>query len=575
MQLSAEQLVSWLQFHQGQSALGVHYEVDAQRDPWLLSLFSGQEHRVYLLDSQAVLVFSQLARHRNLYFYYGGSLQGYVLEKYDQRLYSAGDAFVLNRLLGSNYYRLRDILEFNGATPPKAPPVGITLSSDNFADYLPHLKYLTAGLIQLEQLLTRIKSKQYSKTEYTVERKLLPYFFLYQRRGLVVDTSDLAEFKRQVREAAEQRYQRILRLLNRDEHFKLSSPQQLSTALFNSPEITPPQPVLTKTGKVKVVDQRDLPGLGLEPQIPGRIEGHRCLISVKRDHLLSLRESHPVIQEILDYRDIDLARLEDLACFESSDGRIYPEICSWLTDGVSCFRTKSPDLQLYLKDFRLPLVSNSVRVCYEPSYWQAAIALTGNRKLFQLDWSQVLSDIQESLSEWSVSLEVCEQLRDFLYRDYLFSDNFDFLNKFLSDNALSAFESFLDSYFFKINKFIENFCKNSLRRSGFSLPDGGFRVVSDARLYSTVWSLREVTWNAALQAVMVYWLKRGFLRLQESAFSQQLSLRLLYPEEFGLTFTYQGTWTSVESAKLLQLFTQEYSQLLVKPVVSSFLEDSF
>ena len=191
-----------------------------------------------------------------------------------------------------------------------------------------------------------------------IERPLIPVVERMNEAGIFVDTAYLAELAREYTHELGNIAGRIFKHAGRE--FNINSPKQLATVLFDELKITPARQKKTPTGAR----------------------------TTREDELAKLAPLHPVIEDILAYRELQKllsTYIEKLPALVGSDGRLHTE---FLQTGTTTGRMSSqnPNLQ------NIPIKSEYGRRI------RKAFAAPEGSVLAAIDYSQIELRVAAGLS---------------------------------------------------------------------------------------------------------------------------------------------------------------------------------
>ncbi len=198
-----------------------------------------------------------------------------------------------------------------------------------------------------------------------IELPLIPILKKMEKNGIKVNPEKLKELEKEVDKELEDLSQKIYKLVG--QVFNLNSPKQLSEILFEKLKIKPP--------KIKTLEKR--------------------MFSTSETALFEIKEEHPVIDLILNYREsfkIKSTYLDPLQRLIQADGRIHARFFQTGT-ATGRLTSEKPNLQ------NIPQISRWAKVLRE------AFEAEKSWVLLSLDYSQIelriLADItgEEKLKE--------------------------------------------------------------------------------------------------------------------------------------------------------------------------------
>lgn len=173
-------------------------------------------------------------------------------------------------------------------------------------------------LPRLDEALDReIREKKLERVWEEIELPLIPVLYLAERRGILIDSRFLEKFSRDSAGKLKKLEEKIYESAGTT--FNINSPKQLAEVLFEKLKLWAPK-------------ARKTPG------------GAR---STREEELLKLREAHPVIRDILKYREIFKLKstyLDALPRLADGEGRVHT---TFLQTGTQTGRLSSaePNLQ--------------------------------------------------------------------------------------------------------------------------------------------------------------------------------------------------------------------------------------
>lgn len=147
----------------------------------------------------------------------------------------------------------------------------------------------------LEKIEKRIKDNDLEKVYYEIELPLIPIMEKIEKRGILIDKKQFILLNNKYKERLREINNRIFKEAGRE--FNINSPKQLAEILFDVLEISPK---------------------GLKKTAGGAR-------STRESELLKLKDSHPIIPEILEYRElqkINSSYVESIPKLIDTDGRL-------------------------------------------------------------------------------------------------------------------------------------------------------------------------------------------------------------------------------------------------------------
>ena len=278
-----------------------------------------------------------------------------------------------------------DLASFGNESPDlQIPPARLAeaqvmlwlISSDftnpSLDDILAFTKQRSFGpaLVELEKRLSdlgRVKDV-YEK----IEKPLIPVVQKMGERGVLIDRDVLARLSKKYRADAEEIEKRIYTAAGRE--FNVSSPKQLGEVLFD---------------ELKIIPERQKKTVG----------GQR---STRESELEKIRDAHPIIADILEYRELKKllsTYIENLSLLLGADNRLHAE---FLQTGTTTGRmaSQNPNLQ------NIPLRSERGRAIRHAFIASSGFALVA------LDYSQIELRLAAILSGDEKLCEIFRSGRD-------------------------------------------------------------------------------------------------------------------------------------------------------------------
>ena len=296
---------------------------------------------------------------------------------------------VLTKLNGldaqEEFAKSSDLASFGNESPDlQIPPARLAeaqvmlwlISSDftnpSLDDILAFTKQRSFGpaLVELEKRLSdlgRVKDV-YEK----IEKPLIPVVQKMGERGVLIDRDVLARLSKKYRADAEEIEKRIYTAAGRE--FNVSSPKQLGEVLFD---------------ELKIIPERQKKTAG----------GQR---STRESELEKIRDAHPIIADILEYRELKKllsTYIENLSLLLGADNRLHAE---FLQTGTTTGRmaSQNPNLQ------NIPLRSERGRAIRHAFIASSGFALVA------LDYSQIELRLAAILSGDEKLCEIFRSGRD-------------------------------------------------------------------------------------------------------------------------------------------------------------------
>ena len=296
---------------------------------------------------------------------------------------------VLTKLNGldaqEEFAKSSDLASFGNESPDlQIPPARLAeaqvmlwlISSDftnpSLDDILAFTKQRSFGpaLVELEKQLSdlgRVKDV-YEK----IEKPLIPVVRKMGERGVLIDRDVLAGLSKKYRADAEEIEKRIYTAAGRE--FNVSSPKQLGEVLFD---------------ELKIIPERQKKTAG----------GQR---STRESELEKIRDAHPIIADILEYRELKKllsTYIENLSLLLGADNRLHAE---FLQTGTTTGRmaSQNPNLQ------NIPLRSERGRAIRHAFIASSGFALVA------LDYSQIELRLAAILSGDEKLCEIFRSGRD-------------------------------------------------------------------------------------------------------------------------------------------------------------------
>lgn len=295
-----------------------------------------------------------------------------------------------------------------------------------------------------QKLWPHVEQQELKRVFYEIEMPLLPVLSSMERLGIMIDRPYLATLASELRQQLQAIERATYQLAGKE--FNIASPSQLQEVLFT--------------------DLR-LPVVGIKKIKSG--------YSTDADSLAKLRSAHPMIEKVLEYREVAKllnTYIETLPALADGRGRVHT---SFIQIGAATGRLASTEPNLQNIPIRTEL-GNKVR--------QAFIAAPG-KKLLGADYSQAELRVLAHLSEDPGLIEAFHQKTDFhsavaaqlgVDRRAAKAINFGIVyglgaTALANDLGVSTEEarSFIDRYFVTfpgVRNFIES-KKEQARRDGF------------------------------------------------------------------------------------------------------------
>jgi DNA polymerase-1 len=223
-------------------------------------------------------------------------------------------------------------------------------------DILAHTKQRTFKKAK-EKVFQELRKENLVSVYETIERPLIPVVDRMNARGITIDLAHLEQLSKEYHADLDQLQKRIFEAAG--ETFNINSPRQLADILFDKLELKPERQKKTATG------QR----------------------STRESELEKLRGKHPVIADILSYRELQklLSTYIDNIPHMTKDGRLH---ATFVQTGTTTGRMSSqnPNLQ------NIPIKSDLGRRI------RKAFVATEGFELVALDYSQIELRIAAFLS---------------------------------------------------------------------------------------------------------------------------------------------------------------------------------
>jgi DNA polymerase I len=235
-------------------------------------------------------------------------------------------------------------------------------------------EYKIGGSSSWAKLAKRVKAKKLDKIFHEIEIPLIKVLAKMEARGVKLDKAELAKLSNQSEKRIIELTKKIYRLAGSE--FNIASPNQLREVLFDKLQI--PADNLRKTGKTKA-------------------------LSTAATELEKLRELHPIIDLISEYRELAKLKstyLDALPKLVGDDGRVHTKYSQTI---AATGRLSSSDPNLQNIPIRTEL-GNSVR--------KAFVAEKGF-VLASLDYSQIELRIAATLSGDREMIKIFESGGDF------------------------------------------------------------------------------------------------------------------------------------------------------------------
>lgn len=336
---------------------------------------------------------------------YNGSFDVSLIEfQYGIRVPLAGDGNLISKMFQLHKFGLKDPLALELGIINEPIKLYHVLGEGNYNFVKAPLNQLTLDYTvqdaycayKVEEALVRDnwKPEKYPSFNqvYNLELQVLPVLGLAERQGMLLDVEKFSETARQMAMEADDLHQEICNELNRDPlSFNIGSSQRLSCALFNKtdrvPEPLPPKK--PRARKEPEQDDRDLPGLGLEPGSPPSKTGKFEQYSVANIELERISSQHPVIGKIMKWKSLNSVLTKDVPHVHewAPNGRIYPQFEQLGEDGTSRIYTGKPNVisMSYAVRDAMPPAQNKVyvHVDYQAAEWRLAGLLSGETRILE------------------------------------------------------------------------------------------------------------------------------------------------------------------------------------------------
>lgn len=205
----------------------------------------------------------------------------------------------------------------------------------------------------------------FSERIYKLEKRLVPVVERMEKNGILIDQRALEQLSQKLEQKIDNLQQRIFDLAGME--FNLNSPQQLSEVLFEK--------------------------IGLPSEQIGKTQ--QGMISTAWPELKKIREEHPIIDLIGDYRELFKLKSGFLEVWPEqveSDGRIHPDF-DQLGTATGRFSCSEPNLQnvpikgdlgrAIRKCFVVPESFRLVSFDYSQMELRIAAALSGDQKMIE------------------------------------------------------------------------------------------------------------------------------------------------------------------------------------------------
>ncbi|MEK7643120.1 MAG: DNA polymerase I [Patescibacteria group bacterium] len=236
---------------------------------------------------------------------------------------------------------------------------------DTIRDHLPsNIINAADGVRMLEgKFRARLEKESLASVYFSLELPLIPILYMLERQGILVDALHLGKLKKVIEKEIGALEKNIWK--HAGEHFDISSPKQLGVILFER--------------------------LGLSTK--GIKKTSTKSISTQASELIKLREAHPIIEEILTYRElskISSTYVEVLPTMIGQDGRVHT---TFHQTGTTTGRLSSSDPNLQNipirtelgRDVRRAFIAEQgfelVSFDYSQLELRIAAALSGDKKL--------------------------------------------------------------------------------------------------------------------------------------------------------------------------------------------------
>jgi DNA polymerase-1 len=299
-----------------------------------------------------------------------------------------GDALIVSKMLQLHKFGLKDLSQDLGISEN---PIRLSdiLGDGNYDFTLAPLRqktldYTTQDAILAVQVEDGLMRK-YFKPEHhpgwdTVYRLELDIMLILERAGQSGIPVDREKFNHSVAAMfieMESLTQDICSELGRNsDTFKIASWQQLSSALYNTPDHKP-----SGSEKTPAQIQMAMPGLGLECPTPKR--------SVDDSVLAQLEEQHQVITKIRRWKTLNSVLTRDLPNLHkyAQSGEIRPQFAQIGEDGTARIYTREPNAICFSMNVRKAMPPRPGKVyahCdYKAAEWRLVALLSGEQKILQ------------------------------------------------------------------------------------------------------------------------------------------------------------------------------------------------
>lgn len=209
-----------------------------------------------------------------------------------------------------------------------------------------------------EMILSEIKNQKLEKVYTEIELPLIPVISKMQERGIVVNLSYLEKLSKEYHKELEIFEKKIYK--HAGEEFNINSPKQLGVILFDKMEFSVKNQKKTGTGQK----------------------------STRESELEKMKEMHPIISDILSYRELKKllsTYIDNIPDMVGNDGRIHAR---FLQSGTTTGRmsSQSPNLQ------NIPIRTERGRNI------RSAFVASDGYELVALDYSQIELRIAAFLS---------------------------------------------------------------------------------------------------------------------------------------------------------------------------------
>jgi DNA polymerase-1 len=200
-----------------------------------------------------------------------------------------------------------------------------------------------------EHIFAKLKELNLERIYTDIERPLIPVITKMEERGVLIDTDYLKKLSKEYHRALDELEKKIHEHVG--ESFNINSPKQLGDALFEKLHLKPKNQKRTGTGQK----------------------------STRESELEKMRDDHPIIGDVLDYRELQKllsTYIDNLPGMVGEDGRLHAE---FLQSGTTTGRlsSKNPNLQ------NIPIRTELGRKI------RNAFIATEGFSLISLDYSQI------------------------------------------------------------------------------------------------------------------------------------------------------------------------------------------